>query len=127
MLRRYLNFIIILISAITILSGALQLVLPEFVLMLVGGEASETSRHFFSIIGMFMVLFGGLMLHTMYSANTSREAILWSALQKLGASAAVGLGIYKGLFAPMAAAVAGFDLLSGFIFFYWLNVHRADD
>jgi hypothetical protein len=49
--------------------------------------------------------------------------VLWAALQKFGASAAVGLGVMHGVFSPVALGVAGFDLLSGILaLMYWWMV-----
>jgi hypothetical protein len=39
--------------------------------------------------------------------------LIWSAVQKLGASAAMGIGVSRGLYARRALAVAGFDFASG--------------
>jgi len=41
--------------------------------------------------------------------------VLMTAAQKLGAAAAVGLGVKRGLLAPLALGVAGFDALSGLV------------
>lgn len=120
-MHRFLNLIVLLISLATILSGLTQLVMPRFVLNVIGANIDDTSAHFFAIIGMFMALFGGLMLHAVYSATPQRPAILWCAFQKLGAFAAVGLGIINGIFMPIAAAVALFDLFSGLFFLYYLK------
>lgn len=110
-----------LIAIVTILSGAVQMCWPSLVLTIVGGEAGATARHFFGTIGMFMLLFGGLMLHGVYS--NSAPALLWASLQKFGAVVAVGLGIYHSIFAPLAAVVAGFDLLSGLLaIIYWRKI-----
>jgi len=126
-LKKYLNFIVVLISAATVLSGGLQVLAPAFVLRLVGAEITPTTSHFFAIIGMFMFLFGGLMLHTVYSARSSRVPVLWCALQKIGACIAVGIGIYNGLFSMMAAGVALFDLLSGLLFLYYHTTLKPDE
>lgn len=120
-MKKYLNLTVILISIATIISGLVQLVVPGFVLNFIGASITPTTSHFFSIIGMFMTLFGGLMLHAVYSPQPQRPAILWSAFQKLGAFAAVGLGIFTGIFAPIAAGVALFDLFSGLLFLYYLK------
>ena len=46
--------------------------------------------------------------------------MLMTAAQKLGASAAVGLGVRRGLLSPLALGVAGFDALSGLLALdYW--------
>ena len=121
MMKKYLNLIVIAISIATILSGLLQLVSPETVLTFIKGDITPASSHFFAIVGMFMTLFGGLMLHSIYSPIPQKPAIFWCAMQKLGAFVAVGLGIFHGIFAPIAGAVALFDLVSGIIFLYYLK------
>ena len=120
-MNKFLNLIVIVISFATILSGLAQLIMPGFVLAFIGATITETSSHFFAIIGMFMALFGGLMLHAVYSAQPQKPAILWCAFQKLGAFVAVGLGIINGIFMPIAAGVALFDLFSGLLFLYYLK------
>lgn len=123
-MNRYLNLLVVIISAITILSGLSQMVAPDLVLAVIDAEVSAASSHFFRIIGMFMALFGGLMLHTLYSTHTSREAAFWCAMQKLGAFVAVTWGVINGIFGPMAIGVALFDLLSGLLFLYFLRQRR---
>ena len=123
-INKYLSLIVLLISVITILSGLTQVAMPNFVLGMIGAEISPTSSHFFGIVGMFMALFGGLMLHTLYSTHTSPEAVLWCALQKLGAFVAVTLGVVNGVFNPLALGVAIFDLFSGLLFLYFLRQRR---
>ncbi len=41
--------------------------------------------------------------------------MLWAALQKAGAVTAVGIGVARDLFDPLALGVAGFDLLSALL------------
>jgi len=123
---KYLRVIILIIAVLTVISGLTQMIVPSFVLKTVGGEITQVTKHEFGIIGMFMFLFGGLMLHALYSATTSSAVVLWCGLQKLGASIAVFLAIWKSLFAPIAALVAGFDLLSAIIFFYYYSIVRGD-
>ncbi len=120
-MNKYLNPIVIAISIATILSGLVQMISPQTVLTFIKGDITPASSHFFAIVGMFMTLFGGLMLHAIYSAYPQQPAVLWCALQKLGAFAAVGIGILNGIFAPIAAAVALFDFFSGLVFLYYLK------
>lgn len=101
------------IAALTVVSGATQLVAPGFVLDIIDGDSNDASRHFFAIVGMFMVVVGGLLLHGVLQPPVPAYVALWCALQKFGAAAAVGLGVANDLFGPLALAVAGFDLLSG--------------
>ncbi|NJN27580.1 MAG: patatin [Cyclobacteriaceae bacterium] len=120
-MKKYLNAIVILISLATMASGITQVAAPGYVLELIGATVTDTSAHFFAIIGMFMTLFGGLMLQALYSARPQHPAVLWSALQKLGAAIAVGLGMYHGIFGMIAGTVAVFDLFSGIVFLYYLK------
>jgi len=121
MFRKYLRLIILIISLFTVIAGALQVVKPAFVLSFIQGETSPTAVQLFSTIGMFMFFFGGLMMHSLYSAYSDKTAVLWCGLQKAGASIAVFIGISKGLFSSTAALVAGFDLFSAVIFFVYLS------
>ena len=101
------------IAALTVVSGGTQLVAPGFVLDIIDGDSNDTSRHFFAIVGMFMVIVGGLLLHGLLQPPVPAYVALWCGLQKFGAAAAVGLGVANDIFGPLALAVAGFDFLSG--------------
>ena len=117
-----LRLILLAIAVLTVVSGAVQMVQPSFVLHLVGGPDNPGARHFFGIVGMFMVLFGGLAFQALRAPEAQQALPLrWAALQKLGASAAVGLGFLHGLFSSMALFVAGFDLLSALLFLLYLR------
>jgi hypothetical protein len=120
-MRKIIQIIVVMISVATIVSGIVQVAAPRFVLTLVGSEITATTIHFFAIVGMFMILFGGLMLTTVYQAVPSRTSVFWCALQKLGASLAVILGICHGIFRLPAGGVALFDGLSGILFLYYLS------
>jgi predicted acylesterase/phospholipase RssA len=122
--ERWLCLALAAIAIATVVSGAVQLIVPGFVLGFLDAEASPSSRHFFGIVGMFMVLFGGLMLHALARPRENPAAFLWAGLQKLGACAAVGLGVARGLFSPLALGVAGFDLLSGLLVLSYLGLLR---
>lgn len=124
-MKKYLNLAIVLISLATLVSGLAQVFLPAMVLNLIGAEVTPLSAHLFGIVGMFMALFGGLMLHVVYSAQAGPEAIWWCAFQKLGAFVAVSLGVLNGLFSILAVGVALFDLFSGILFLYYIKVLRS--
>ena len=124
--RGILYWVLLIIAISTVVSGLVQLVNPGFVLGLVGAEQSLTANHFFAIVGMFMVLFGGLLWQALASAAAPPMVLLWAGLQKFGASAAVGLGAARHVFGSTSLLVAGFDLLSGIlIFVYWASVRKA--
>jgi hypothetical protein len=97
---------------ITVASGGVQLLFTGWELELLQAESTPAARHFFAIVGMFMVLFGGLLLHGLQRPAARRVALTWATLQKVGASAAVGLGVLTAVFSSLALLVAAFDLLS---------------
>jgi hypothetical protein len=122
-LEKLLHRLLLIISVLTVLSGLTQLLSPSLVLRILSADLTPTTAHFFAIVGMFMVLFGGLLLHALLSRRHHPVAVFWAGLQKLGAAAAVALGVGKALFAPLALMVAGFDLFSGaLIFLYWFLI-----
>ncbi len=121
-----LYWVVTLIAGITIVSGLAQMVAPGLILRLISGEATPTSLHFFGIIGMFMALFGGALMHELLSVRRQPIVVLWAGLQKFGAVAAVGLGVVKSIFSPLALLVAGFDLLSALLVIcYWLGIRES--
>ena len=100
------------ISALTVVSGLGQLALPGTVLDLLNADSTQTSRHFFAIVGMFMAVVGGVVLHALLVEPTPPYVVLWGALQKLGAFVAVWVGVARDLFGSIALLVALFDLLT---------------
>ncbi|RKG87984.1 patatin-like phospholipase family protein [Corallococcus sp. CA049B] len=100
------------IGWITVASGAAQLFLPGLELRLLHADASAAPAHFFRIVGMFMVLFGGLLLHGLHEPRANPAAFLWTGLQKVGACGMVAVGVARGLLSPLALGVAAFDALS---------------
>lgn len=120
---RYIELLVVLIAFITLFSGLIQLVKPTFILGFVGKTGSSPeAAHFFAIVGMFMALFGGMVLHAVYSSVSNRQIILWSSFQKFGAFIAVAIGVFKGLFSALALGVAIFDLFSGIVFLLYLKL-----
>ena len=123
--RDWLYWLLALIAAATVLTGATQVFAPAFVLRFLEADVTTASAHFFAIVGMFMVLFGGATLHALFSARHQPVVILWSCLQKFGASVAVACGVRRGVFSQLAYAVAVVDFLSGVLaLWYWLRIRR---
>ena len=120
-MKKYIRIILLLISLTSIMSGAIQAIAPEFVLKFVGSAVDLTTKQLFATVGMFMFLFGGMMVHALYHEDDNRVVIIWSAFQKFGASIAVGIGIMKGVFLPVVGMVAAFDFISGILFFVYLR------
>jgi hypothetical protein len=124
--RPALFWILVAIGAITVASGLLQVIAPGLVLRVVGAEVTPTTMHFFGIVGMFMTLFGGLLLHALFSQAHHPAMVFWASLQKFGASAAVGFGVLHQIFASLALLVAGFDFLSGLLaLWYWSRIRST--
>ena len=104
------------IGAITAATGVLQAALPQATLGPLEADNSPTVRHFFGTVGMFMACTGSLLV----ARPAEPAVVLMTAAQKLGTSAAVGLGVRRGLLSPVALGVAGFDALSGLLALdYW--------
>lgn len=101
------------IAGLTAATGAGQAVRPGMSLRLLTSEDDATARHFFGTVGMFMVVVGGGLLSTLVRPVADPVVLFWSAVQKVGASVAVGLGVWRRLLAPGALVVALFDLFSG--------------
>jgi hypothetical protein len=99
------------IGVTTAATGALQAATPATTLRLLRADESATARHFFGTVGMFMACTGSVLI----ARPDDSAVVLMTAAQKLGAAAAVGLGVKRGLLAPLALGVAGFDALSGLV------------
>jgi|AntRauTorckE6833_2_1112554.scaffolds.fasta_scaffold25560_2 hypothetical protein len=123
--KNYVKTFLKLIAGITIVSGMVQLIKPAFVLGMIGGLVNPTTEHFFGIVGLFMVLFGALLFHSLIGEKRNSAAVLWCGMQKFGAAGAVTLGVTRDIFSWLALGVAGFDLLSGvLIIMYWFSIQR---
>lgn len=107
-----LELVVAAIAIGTLGAGLFQVVFPGVVLDIIDGDSSKTPAHFFAIVGMFMALFGGLVLHSLYRDEAIALVVGWASVQKLGASIAVGLGVARDVFGALALAVAVFDLAS---------------
>lgn len=110
-----------LIAWLTVVTGTAQILIPQKMLPLLSVAPDAAPAHLFATVGMFMVLFGGSVIHAQRYAQQNPSVLtvvlLWAFLQKLGASLFVAWGISKGVFAPLAGIVAGFDFLSAILFF----------
>lgn len=115
------------IAALTVLSGTVQLLAPERVLGWVGGTGTEPAAHYyFAIVGMFMVLYGGVLLHALLRPEPPPVVVLWAGLQKFGAFVVITLGVVQGVFGQLALLVGGFDLLTAVLLaLYLVRLERA--
>jgi hypothetical protein len=119
-----LRAVLAIIAAITVLTGAAEIPFGGFILPLLGAEPTPAALQLFGTVGMFMIVVGGLLLHTLLKQQAAPEVIFWAGVQKSGAFAAVGIGVLNGVFAVPALAVAIFDLATAVLcFVYWRGVY----
>ena len=124
-LERWTRWLVLFIAATTIVAGVVQLVAPGFVLRFLDASSTQTTRHFFAIVGMFMAVIGGLLLHTLLSRADSFPVLLWAGIQKFGAFVAVTLGVLNDVFSGLGVAVAINDLLSAGVILWYLRLRTA--
>ena len=115
-----LYWLVVVISAVTVLSGAVLILWPGPVLGFFGCDQSPTAMHFFGVIGMLMALFGGALLNALFSGRNAPIVVLWCGLQKFGAVAGMGIGMAHGIFSLLGVLVAAFDLVSALLMFAYL-------
>jgi len=114
------RLLLIIISGITVVSGAAQLFFGEAILNIIAYSASPDATHLFATVGMFMVVTGGLFFHSLVTRTGERVVSIWIAVQKLAAAVLVTLAWKNGIFAPLSLGVAGFDLFTGILaFLFW--------
>lgn len=110
--------LVLAVAALTAVSGAFQMVLPDIVLLFIGGTSTPSTRHFFGLVGMFMLIVGAALWVAV--RDGSRGVVLVLAAQKAGAVGGVVIGVANGIFGPLALLVAAFDALSCLlILWYW--------
>ncbi len=105
------------IASITVLTGAAQMVLPAALLPLLAVTPTPAAAQLFATVGMFMLLFGGAVLHAQHRSAALPVVLLWAALQKLGAAVLVAWAVRRGIFGSQALVVAAFDGASALLFF----------
>ncbi|AMB42433.1 hypothetical protein AUR_16555 [Paenarthrobacter ureafaciens] len=121
-----LRAVLALIAIITVVTGVVEVPFGGPLLQLLGADSTPETRQLFGTVGMFMVVVGGLLLHTLLNTVPSPEVVLWSGVQKTGAFGAVGIGVLNGVFSPVALLVAFFDLATAvLLFIYWRRLGAA--
>ena len=97
------------IGGATAVSGLGLIVAPRLVLRILGAGRTEPTPFLFRIIGMFMTVSGGLLADGARSPASGRVALRWSLAAKVGAAAAIGIGVRSKRFGTQALALAAFD------------------
>ncbi|KSV76041.1 hypothetical protein N185_16465 [Sinorhizobium sp. GW3] len=108
-----LRLILLIIAAITLLSGLTQLFAGKLVLSIISADANPAAVHMFMTVGMFMVITGAMFLQSLWSRSEEPAIPLWIAVQKFSAAILVTMGWMKGGFLALALGVAVFDALTG--------------
>jgi hypothetical protein len=124
--QRLLYWLLVIISVATVISGVAQMLRPAFILHLISAEVTPTTEQCFGIVGMFMALFGGMLLQVLLIRKPLTPVFLWAGLQKLGAAAAVSIGLVRHLFGPLAVAIIAFDFSSGVLIFVYLRILHGE-
>jgi hypothetical protein len=120
-----LHQLLFLIAVLTAISGAVEMIVPGWVLEILGAEVTATTQQLFATVGMFMVVIGGLVAQALRRPLPDPDVLLWGGLQKLGAFVAVLVAVLRDVFAPIAMAVGAFDLLTGVLMaVLWVDVRR---
>ncbi len=100
----------------TVASGALQAAAPRLTLDRLARRPDALSAHLFATVGMFMTVSGGALSAALrLPADEGRRPLAWCAAQKVGAAAAVAIGVRRKALSPLALPVAAFDLASGLL------------
>ncbi|MFE5296318.1 hypothetical protein [Streptomyces sp. NPDC056632] len=120
--RDPLRLVLVLIGAVTVLTGAAQLVAPGPILDLLSADSTLVSRHLFATVGMFMIVIGGLLIQGLVDPAPPPYLLWWTGLQKFGAFVLVGVGVLRDVFGPIALLVAFFDLATALL--CWLLGRR---
>jgi hypothetical protein len=120
-MRDPLRLALLAIAAGTFLSGIVLVAAQGFVLDLLSAPTTTSDRLFFGIIGMFMAVVGGALTQTLLRPPASTLVVGWSAVQKLGAAAAMSLAVVLDVFSYWGLALSVFDFSSALlaIGFWW--------
>jgi hypothetical protein len=111
------------VAAGTFLSGLLLIMAQGVVLDALSAPTTTSDRLFFGIIGMFMAVVGGALTQTLLRPAPSRLVVGWSALQKLGASAAMSLAVVLDVFSYYGLGLSAFDFCSALLAIgYWWRI-----
>jgi hypothetical protein len=112
-------------GVITAASGVAMMLRPKPLLGLAGAATAQPAPFLFGVVGMFMTISGGLLTQGAAARPVDRRALQYSLAQKVGATAAVSLGVRRGRYKRRALLVASFDALSGVLIAAFLARRRG--
>ena len=116
------EWLVVAVGLITVLSALVQLALPEGIMALSGIGRTPATIYLFRLSSLLTGLFGGMLLHTFLSGRQEQSVYLWVILQKLLGVVLVLLGVSAGTLLSAALLVAAYDSAAGlFLLWYFLN------
>ncbi|MEO9824869.1 MAG: hypothetical protein ABJF50_10695 [Paracoccaceae bacterium] len=116
---------LIVIAAITLISGATQMFAGEFILGIIATSATGPEVHLFQTVGMFMVITGAMFLQSLLLRTDAPAISLWISVQKFAAAILVLVAYLKGYFIWLALGVAIFDAFTGLLaLIFWQRLPR---
>ncbi|MCR6653442.1 MAG: hypothetical protein NVV73_18960 [Cellvibrionaceae bacterium] len=117
--------LLIFVAIITVLTGAAQMLISGFMLQLIGADFSPVAQHWFTTVGMFMVVTGAMFAQTLWTRSKERAVPLWIGVQKLAAAALVAWAFAKGQANALVLLVAAFDFVSAALaFLFAYRIHQ---
>lgn len=120
-----LRLILIVIAAITLISGVAQLVAGGAILSLIATSATGAEVHLFGTVGMFMAITGAMFCQSLIARTDAPAISFWIAVQKFAAAVLVFVAWIKGYFLGIALGVAAFDLATGVLaLVFWKRLPR---
>lgn len=115
-----LRLTLVAIAAVTLATGAAQLVAGSVLLGLIAQAPTPLAVHLFQTVGMFMAITGAMFLRALLTRSREGAVPFWIMVQKFAASLLVGWAWLKGDFVALSLFVAGFDALTGLlVFLFW--------
>ena len=103
------------VGALTAVSGLLVLAFPITMLHLLDADTPDPTPFVFGVVGLFMLLFGGLLVDTARRPEPAPVALFWCFLQKVGAAVAMLAAFVTDVFGWLALLVVVVDAVSALI------------
>lgn len=99
----------VVVGVLTAASGLFVLTFPKTSLSLLGANDPDPAPYLFGLVGMFMLLFGGLLVDAARRPDPPPVALFWCLIQKVAAVIAMLVGVFTDVYGWFAVVVALFD------------------
>ena len=111
--RRPVEYVILAIAAITVASGAFQIVAPGTALRALGLRPDSELTLMLVLASALSALVGAALLHTVLARRNDPTVLVCAGLAKLCGPAVLGVGAARGLVDRAGLVVAAYDLVTG--------------